>query len=157
MLAKHSVCRYGCTPGSVFRPLEDGEIKYNGQPIALVVAASFELARYAASIVEVQYDEEPFATEIFNHQDEARAPRLGIAVVLKPLPPKPQGDFEKAFEDSHAKVSAEFMHGTEHHNPLELFTTTTLYEGNGKLTIYDKTQGTINSQLYVANVFGCAL
>ena len=141
-------------PGSVFRPLDNEEIKYNGQPIALVVAESFELARYAASIVEVQYDEEPFSSEICNHQDEARPPKLGIAAVLKPLPPKPQGDFEKAFEDSYAKVSAEYMHGTEHHNPLELFTTTTIYEGNGKLTIYDKTQGTINSQLYVANVFG---
>jgi len=40
-------------PGSPFRPLYDNKIKYSGQPIALVVADTFELARYAASLVEV--------------------------------------------------------------------------------------------------------
>jgi xanthine dehydrogenase YagR molybdenum-binding subunit len=46
------------------------------------------------------------------------------------------------------------LHSTEHHNPIELFATTTIYEGEGKLTIHDKTQWTINNQVYVANVFG---
>src|SRR5438132_12409754 len=32
-------------PGSPFRPLHDKEVRYSGQPIALVVADSFELAR----------------------------------------------------------------------------------------------------------------
>lgn len=35
--------------GSPFRPLHDDEILYSGQPIALVVAETFELARYAGS------------------------------------------------------------------------------------------------------------
>ncbi len=144
-------------PGTVFKPLHDAEIKYNGQPIALVVAESFELARYAAALVKVQYKEEPFSTDLAANLDEARAPKVGIAMVLKPLPPKPKGDFEKAFKKSAAQASAEFIHGTEHHNPLELFATTTIYEDEGKLTIYDKTQGTINSQMYVANVFGLHL
>lgn len=37
---------------------------------------------------------------------------------------------------------------------MEMFATTVVYEGKNKLKIYDKTQGTINSQIYVANVFG---
>ncbi|WP_235048431.1 xanthine dehydrogenase family protein molybdopterin-binding subunit [Arcticibacter svalbardensis] len=141
-------------PGSPFRPLHTADIKYNGQPIALVVAETFELARYAASCVEIKYTEEPFSTDLKENIDKARAPQPGLATFLKPLPPKPKGDFEKAYNDSFAKASGEFYHGTEHHNPLELFSTTTIYEGQGKLTIYDKTQGTINSQLYVGNIFG---
>jgi len=141
-------------PGSPFRPLHNAEIKYNGQPIALVVAETFELARYAASIITVDYQEEDFTTDLRANLSKARDPKTGLASLLKPGPKKPKGDFEKAFAASSAKVSAEFMHGTEHHNPLELFTTTTVYEGPGKLTIYDKTQGTINSQLYVGNIFG---
>src|SRR5690606_33308189 len=31
---------------------------------------------------------------------------------------------------------------------------TTVYEDKGKVTVYDKTQGTVNSQMYVGNVFG---
>ncbi len=141
-------------PGSPFRPLHDKEIKYYGQPIALVVAETFELARYAASLITVVYDEETFSTDIHTNLDKARAPKAGLASALKPPPPKPKGDFEKAYANSAAQASGEFFHGTEHHNPLELFTTTTVYEGDGKLTIYDKTQGTVNCQLYVGNVFG---
>lgn len=36
-------------PNAPFRPLYDNEVKYSGQPIALVVAEKFEIARYAAS------------------------------------------------------------------------------------------------------------
>lgn len=141
-------------PGSPFRPLHNEEIKYNGQPIALVVAETFELARYASTLIDVEYDTETFNINLKANLDKARAPQLGLATLLKPLPPKPTGDFEKAYEASFAQASGEFFHGTEHHNPLELFATTTIYEGKGKLTIYDKTQGTVNCQLYVGNVFG---
>ncbi|WP_432714769.1 xanthine dehydrogenase family protein molybdopterin-binding subunit [Pedobacter sp.] len=141
-------------PGSPFRPLQNEEIQYNGQPIALVVAENFELARYAASLVKFNYKEEPFKTNLLDHLDDARTPKAGLATFLKPMPPKPAGDFEKAYLESEKTVAAEFYHGTEHHNPLELFATTTIYEGKGKVTIYDKTQGTVNCQLYVGNVFG---
>jgi xanthine dehydrogenase YagR molybdenum-binding subunit len=141
-------------PGTVFKPLDSAEIKYNGQPIALVVANDFETARYAATLLEVAYEEAPFETCLDDNLDKARDPKTGLATMLKPPPPKPTGDFETAFEQSPFKVSEEYRHGVEHHNPIELFATTTVYEGDGKLTIYDKTQGTINSQIYVANIFG---
>jgi xanthine dehydrogenase YagR molybdenum-binding subunit len=141
-------------PGSPFKPMHNKQIKNYGQPIALVVAETFELARYAASLVSFEYKEEAFETDVHKNLGEAHAPQIGMATALKPLPPKPKGDFEKAYHASFAQASGEFFHGTEHHNPLELFATTTVYEGDGKLTIYDKTQGTVNCQLYVGNVFG---
>jgi len=141
-------------PGTPYRPLNDDQVRYNGQPVALIVANTFEQARYAASILRIDYIEEDFKTSLQDHLDEARDPKIGLASALKPPPPKPTGDFEKAYAEAEFKAAGEFIHGTEHHNPMELFTTTTLYEGKGKLTIYDKTQGTVNSQLYVANVFG---
>jgi xanthine dehydrogenase YagR molybdenum-binding subunit len=141
-------------PGHVFRPLYDNKIKYNGQPIALLVAETFELARYASTLVTFEIDEEGFTTDLNAEQERARPPKVGLATMLKPLPPKGKGDFDKVYNESFAKASGEFYHGTEHHNPLELFATTTVYEGKNKLKIYDKTQGTINCQMYVANVFG---
>jgi xanthine dehydrogenase YagR molybdenum-binding subunit len=141
-------------PGTVFKPLKDNEIKYNGQPIVLVVAETFEMARYAATKIKLAYIEEEFATDLEASMNKARKPKKGLASLLKPPPPKPKGNFEEAFQNSFAQVSGEFKHGTEHHNPMEMFATTVLYEGKDKLKIYDKTQGTINSQMYVANVFG---
>jgi len=141
-------------PGSPFRPLHDAEIRYNGQPIALIVAETFELARYAASIIKVDYEKEIFDTDLRSHFGDGREPETGMASLLKPPPPEPTGYFETAYAAAKYKASGEFYHGTEHHNPMELFTTTTIYQGKGKLSIYDKTQGTVNCQLYVANVFG---
>ncbi|MCF0073047.1 xanthine dehydrogenase family protein molybdopterin-binding subunit [Dyadobacter sp. CY261] len=141
-------------PGVVFKPLLDAEVKYNGQPLALVIAEDFETARYAATLVIIEYQEEPFETCLDHNLEKARKPEKGLATMLKPPPPPPTGNFEQAFKDSPVKVDSEFRHGTEHHNPIELFATTTVYEGEGKLTIYDKTQGTVNNQLFVANVFG---
>jgi xanthine dehydrogenase YagR molybdenum-binding subunit len=141
-------------PGTVFKPLKDNEVKYNGQPIALVVADTFEMARYAATLVKVIYDTEEFSTDLEANLDKARKPKKGLASMLKPPPPKPKGDFEEAYNTSYVQAFGEFKHGTEHHNPMEMYATTVEYVGKEKLKIYDKTQGTINSQMYVANVFG---
>lgn len=141
-------------PGIVFKLLKDNEIKYNGQPIALVVADSFEMARYAATKLTIIYEEESFETNLKTNLEKARDPKKGLASMLKPPPPKPNGDFEKEYENSAVKIDSHFSHGTEHHNPMEMYASTVIYEGKNKLKIYDKTQGTINSQMYVANVFG---
>ncbi|WP_231426931.1 xanthine dehydrogenase family protein molybdopterin-binding subunit [Pedobacter sp. Leaf250] len=141
-------------PGTVFKPLHNENILYNGQPIALVVAEDFETARYASTQITFEFEQEAFETNLQNNTEKGRPAKKGFATALKPPPPPPTGDFDKAYGQAAVKVEAEFKHGTEHHNPIELFATTTVYKGKGKLTIYDKTQGTINNQLYVANIFG---
>ncbi|GAB3935912.1 xanthine dehydrogenase family protein molybdopterin-binding subunit [Larkinella terrae] len=141
-------------PGSPFRPLRDAEIKFSGQPIALVVAETLELARYAASLIRVEYEVENHETEFEAHLSRARDPKLGLASLLKPPPPKPRGNFDEAFAAAPVQVSGEYVHSAEHHNPMEMFASTVVYEKNDKLTIYDKTQGAQNSQLYVSQVFG---
>ena len=42
---------------------------------------------------------------------------------------------------------------TEHHNPMELYATTAVWDEDGKLTVYDKTQGVQNVQRYLCSVF----
>ncbi|WP_294274426.1 xanthine dehydrogenase family protein molybdopterin-binding subunit [uncultured Chryseobacterium sp.] len=141
-------------PGTVFKPLKDNIIRYNGQPIALVVAETFEMARYAATKLGIEYEEETFETDLEANLEKSKDPKKGMASLLKPPPPPPTGDFDKAYEDSFVKTDSMFSHGTEHHNPMEMYASTVIYQGKDKLKIYDKTQGTINSQMYVANVFG---
>ncbi|PHI20900.1 aldehyde oxidase [Lewinellaceae bacterium SD302] len=144
-------------PGSPFRPLYDNKIQFAGQPVAFVVAETFEAARYAASLLTVHYAEEEFDVDLKANMDKARDPSKGLATFIKPLPPGPRGDFEKAYAAADERFEGKFHHGSQHHNPMEMFATTTVYEGDGKLTIYDKTQGTSNSQIYVSNLFGLSM
>jgi len=137
--------------GSPFRPLYDAEIKFSQQPIGLVVADSFEVARYAASLVRVAYDAERPDTDLATkrkHGFEAPKGKSGFQ------PPKSRGDFKAAMKKAPVQFEAEYTHMPEHHNPMELFGTTVIVETDGKLTIYDKTQGVVNNHDYVTKVFG---
>lgn len=139
-------------PGHPFRPLHSERVLFDGQPIALVVAETFEAARDAAGLVMVAYDVDDHCTELAAKRAEAYDPpekRSGI-----PPPPEPRGEAEKAFETAPHRISVEYRINPEHHNPMELFATTCVFKAPGTLTIYEKTQGSQNSQAYVASVFG---
>ncbi|MCC4587364.1 xanthine dehydrogenase family protein molybdopterin-binding subunit [Xanthomonas sp. NCPPB 1067] len=139
-------------PGSPFRPLYDNTILYSGQPIALVVAETFEAARHAAHLVEVEYAQQPHHTNLMTHLDRAHKPK-GMRAGFTP-PPKDKGTPDTAFADAACQVQADYYSGVEHHNPMELFASTVIREADGHFTIYDKTQGSQNSRWYVSHVFG---
>src|SRR5260370_37345211 len=42
----------------------------------------------------------------------------------------------------------------EHHNPMEPFAATGVWEDDDRITVFDKTQGPQNCRNYVAGVFG---
>ncbi|MGO9567300.1 MAG: xanthine dehydrogenase family protein molybdopterin-binding subunit [Desulfomonilaceae bacterium] len=138
-------------PGSPFRPLYNNEIKYSAQPVALVVANTFELARYAASIVRVEYEREAHATDLNEELEKAYQPKPREYF---PPTPDPRGNPEKAFADAAVQLEAKYRAPVEHHNPMEPFATTVVRDENGRLTVYDKTQGVQNVQNYLCNVFG---
>ena len=140
-------------PGSPFRPLYNDQILFAGQPIALVVAEEFEVARFAATLVEIEYESEGAITDIDTQIGKAYEPPK------KRFPgwdPGPRGNVDKAFTQSPVKVEHTYRTPIEHHNPMECFGTTAVWEDDGRLTIYDKTQGAPNCHRYVCSVFGLA-
>jgi xanthine dehydrogenase YagR molybdenum-binding subunit len=130
--------------GEPFRPLYDDRIRFSRQPVALVVAEDWETARFAAALVHVEYRKEAHATDL--KAERARA-------VTLEKPEKPRGDAAKAFAAASTRHAAEYVTPIEHHNPMELFGATAVWNGDGTLTVYDKTQGVQNVQRYLAAVF----
>jgi xanthine dehydrogenase YagR molybdenum-binding subunit len=108
------------------------EIKYGGQIIALVVAETFEAAREAAHRVHVTYQaEQPSAT--FD------SPGVSEEDISKQKDVPQAGDAEAAYGAAQVKLEAEYETPTQHHNPIELFTTTCVWQDD-KLTIYEPSQ-----------------
>ena len=139
--------------GSPFRPLHEPEILFSQQPVALVIAETFELARYAASILRVEYEVAEHHTDLEKARGEAFDAPKGKTGFLPP--PKPKGDADKAYAEAPHKIAGEYTHHAQHHNPMEMFATTVEWLGDGKkLKIYDKTQGAPNVQQYIAKIFG---
>lgn len=132
--------------GSPFRPLFNDRILYSGQPVALVVADNLELARYAGSLVKVEYAAEPHRTDLLSELETMhKAPAE--------LPP-PRGDADSALHSAPVKLHLEYTTPVEHHNPMEPHASTVHYLPEGNLEIYDKTQGVQNCMRYLEEVFG---
>jgi xanthine dehydrogenase YagR molybdenum-binding subunit len=131
--------------GKPFRPLYDDKIMFSGQPIALVVAEEWEIARLAASLVRVEYKKENSVTDLQARRDKA-------FTVDNPITPR--GKAEKAYAAAAVRHEAGYFIPTEFHNPMELYASTAIWEGGGKLTVHDKTQGVQNVQRYLCSVFG---
>jgi len=138
-------------PGSPFRPLYDDKVRWSGQPVALVVAEEMEIARYAASLVRIDYEREAHVTDLEQERPHAAAPSKERDAMG---PARPAGDARNAFAQLPVRIEAEYRTPMEHHNPMEMHATTAVWEGNGQITAFDKTQGVQNSQNYVANIFG---
>src|SRR5262249_19370110 len=75
----------------------DSRIMFNGQPIALVVAETSEIARFAASLVRVEYEKETHITDVYRRR-EAATPVQPPTNPLEALftPPKTRGRPEQA-------------------------------------------------------------
>lgn len=119
--------------GPTTTTLESDRIWHDGQIIAVVVADSFEAAREAAFKVDVTYAAEtPSAT--------FGSPGVEVAEHKGRNGPDPKkGDFATAFAGASIRVEADYDTPAQHHNPLELFTTTCAWDGR-KLTIYEPSQ-----------------
>ncbi|GAB3812004.1 hypothetical protein GCM10028895_02630 [Pontibacter rugosus] len=139
-------------PGSPFRPLYSNEIQFGMQPIALVVAETFELARYAAKYVQVEYDTTAHDTDFEANIENAYVPKKYKSTP----PPDPRGNPDEALANADAQLEVEYSHPSEHHNPMEMHASTVVWEEDGKLTVYDKIQGVQNSQQYICGAFGMA-
>jgi xanthine dehydrogenase YagR molybdenum-binding subunit len=129
-----------------FRALQSDRILFNGQPVALVVAETYEQARYAARLVKVSYNAEKHVTDTESVRARARVPSQAP-------PSKPRGNPEAAMRNAPVKIEAEYRIPIEHHNPMEPHAAIAFWQGD-KLTIFDKTQGVYTVRAHLASSFG---
>jgi xanthine dehydrogenase YagR molybdenum-binding subunit len=129
-----------------FRALQSDRIFFNRQPVALVVAETYEQARYASRLVKVSYNAEQHVTDTESVRGRARVPSQGP-------PPKPRGNPEEAMKSAPVKIEAEYRIPIEHHNPMEPHAAIAAWQGD-KLTIFDKTQEVYGVRTHLASSFG---
>ncbi|WP_210528196.1 xanthine dehydrogenase family protein molybdopterin-binding subunit [Rubellimicrobium arenae] len=138
-------------PGDPFRPLESEEIQFSGQPVALVLAETFEAARFAASLIDVSYEAAPHNIDFEASLAEKFLPSKKRNSYHEP---KNHGDADAAFDKAELRHEARYHLAVEHHNPMEMHATTVDWHGDGTLTVYDKNQGSQGVQSYLCNIFG---
>jgi len=116
-------------------PLAGPQVWHDGQIVAVVVADTFEAAREAAYRTRVSYiAEQPSATF-----DSAGSIIVTAKDVAKKHEDPVVGDVEGALRTAEVTIDVSYGTPTQHHNPIELFTTTCEWNGP-RLTIYEGSQ-----------------
>ena len=140
--------------GSPFRPLYDDKVRFNGQPIALVVAETSEIARFAASLVRVEYETEVHVTDV--SRARCRDARSASADPVEAMftPPKTRGGPRRRSPPRRCAMTANITFRSSITTRWSFTPRPSVYEANGTLTVYDKTQGVQNVQRYLCGVFG---
>ncbi|HZO93183.1 MAG TPA: xanthine dehydrogenase family protein molybdopterin-binding subunit [Candidatus Baltobacteraceae bacterium] len=137
------------TAGESRLPLQDDEIRYAGQALALVVATSVEVARHAATLVRVDAEPAPFSTDMDapgaldeppeNHwEDPAEHTR---------------GEPARALAASDVRVDVTYRTRVQHHVTMEPHATVARWDGE-TLAVDEPTTYVYGARATLAKAFG---
>jgi xanthine dehydrogenase YagR molybdenum-binding subunit len=149
--AQSSGQRAGARGGAMRVPtlLQDDVVRYNGQPIGVVVADTFEHAREAVDLVRVTYETDhpvlDWNKAPTNPPDEVHP--LGGERLIR------RGNIEQALAAAAVTVSQTYVTPLENHNPMEVHSTIAQWDGDS-LTLYESTQGITSVRNTVARYLG---
>ena len=127
--------------------LQSDIIAYDRQPVAVVLADTFERAQHAASLVIVHYDRErPQTTFAMGTPYKPKAVHGKDADTVR-------GDAAAALAAAAVRVDHVYTTPAEHHNPMEPHATIARWDGDS-LTVYDASQGVFGVRTRLAGMFG---
>ena len=130
--------------------LQDHEVHYNNQPVAVVVAENLPQAQQAASIVRISYTPAPAKLDFeAGFPDSHPGSHVGIPGDVT------FGDIEGGLRRAETKIDEVYTTPIQHHNPMEPHATLVQWQGD-HLTVHDATQHISGVQDTLAGAFGIA-
>jgi xanthine dehydrogenase YagR molybdenum-binding subunit len=129
--------------------MQDAQVYWNGQPIAVVLAETQEEADYAASLIKVTYESAPSITSFAEATAKSRKPDdiLGEPTSIE------IGDAEAELSGAAFSVDLTYSTPRYNHNAIELHASTVVWDGD-ELTVHDATQMVNGTAWTMAEVFG---
>src|SRR5215468_3831929 len=125
--------------------LQEPKVDFYGQHIGIVVAETYEQARYAARLVKVTYQKSEPVVDFVKNMSKAATPGRSRDAS--------RGDFEGVFNSAPHKIDYTYETPIEHHQPMEPHAAIAEWDGD-KVTLYNASQGVGGTQGAVANAFG---
>lgn len=150
VMTHENVPEQGEKKEQVYPQLQGTEIRFHGQPIAFVVAQSFEQARAAAALVKAEYD-------VQTPEASLKAARP-TAIEPKPAQTQPDsklGDFDGAFASAPVKLDVEYTTPVQIHAQMEPHATIASWEAGPdgeRVTLFTANQMLNRGQTSLASV-----
>ncbi|MEV0643261.1 xanthine dehydrogenase family protein molybdopterin-binding subunit [Streptomyces sp. NPDC050619] len=128
-------------PGKPLRAFQDDRVQFFGQPVAVAVATTLEIAQHAASLVEVSYAAETSSTD------------LSVADAAGETQTYARGDADRALDLAAVRVESTYRTARNHHNPMEPPGIVARWDGD-RLTVWEKTQYVRGAVFSLSGEFG---
>ncbi|MEN2987178.1 MULTISPECIES: xanthine dehydrogenase family protein molybdopterin-binding subunit [Tistrella] len=129
--------------------MQDADVRYDGQIVAVVIAESQQQADHAASLIEIDYTRGAARTSFEAAKTDARTP----ASILIEKNHEKKGNAEDVLKRSTHRVDARYTTPTLNHNALELHAVTVAWQDDA-LLVHDSTQMIAASAQALARLFG---
>ena len=137
-------------PDRAIQLLQDDEICYADQPIAVVVADTLERAQHAAALVDARYHAEAAMADLVSNLGAAYTPESagphGPAVTAR-------GDVEAGLGFASSLALGTYTTPIQNHHPMEPHATIAVWESHDRLTVYDSTQWVLGVRHRLAELF----
>ncbi len=134
----------------VLQLLQDAQVLYADQPIAVVVADTLERAQHAAALIVPRFTTRAVIATIEQGLGSARVPRG----MVHGEPDSSRGNFDVGIAAAKFKLDANYATPNVNHNPLEPHATIAVWSGGDHLTLYDATQGIFGVRQRLGEIFG---
>ncbi|MFK4487989.1 xanthine dehydrogenase family protein molybdopterin-binding subunit [Bradyrhizobium sp. USDA 336] len=139
--------------GERLHVLQDDLVRFHGQPVALVVAATIAQAERAAAALRVTYKAERPIVDSAGPEARPIVPEAGKQPDARLPADTTRGSADKALADAPVKVDETYDIARENHNPMEPHATIASWNGD-RLTLWSKSQFVVNEQAEIAAIFG---
>lgn len=139
--------------GERLHVLQDDQVRFYGQPVAIVVADSLDDAERAAAALHIAYVADLPVVDPSDPKAQAIIPEAAIRATWRVHADTSRGDADGALERAPVKVDASYDMARENHNPMEPHATIAAWTGD-KLTLWSKSQYVVNEQAEIAAIFG---
>ena len=150
VLTHENAPRLASTADPELAILQSDAVAFRGQLIGGVIAESSEIARHAASLVRIDYEERAGELELRRDGTDLYAPKnLNAGFTTDTF----EGDVDAALASAAVTLDATYTTPMEHANPLEPNPTIAIWNDGG-LMLYCATQGVQMVQALLAPVFG---
>jgi carbon-monoxide dehydrogenase large subunit len=139
------------------RPLADGDVRFVGDPVAVVVADTRYVAEDACELVELDIDPEPAVLDVRAALGEGADlvhPELG-SNLAQPMPARPDPAVDEAFATAAHVVTRTFRQCRQTNVPMETRGLIVSWDPYGQhLRIWSSTQNPFEIRAYAARLLG---
>lgn len=149
VLTRHDMPTFGAVdPPAVAAslPMQGDEIRYEGEPVAVILATSLAAVEQARPLVRVSCSQQPPVLP-------GAGERQPVPEGSPQAPPFLKGDVGAALAAAPVLVEASYVQPARHHNAMETSSTLAVWEGD-ELTLWDSVQASSNLPLAFAGAFG---